>query len=50
LLPALLISTIATFNASAAAAASLLATAVSTFFTQVFTLDLIALFLAAFVY
>ena len=37
------------FRAAFAASASLFAIAVSTFFTQVLTLDLIALFLAAFV-
>ena len=49
MLPALLISAIAAFKASAATALSLAATAASTYFIAVLTLDLIALFLAAFV-
>lgn len=40
---------VAAFKAALAASTSFCATAASTFFTAVFTLDLIALFLAAFV-
>lgn len=46
---ALSISTVAAFNASNAAALSFAAIAASTFFIDVLTLDLIALFLAVFV-
>ena len=46
---ALLIVEIASFNATSAAALSLFATAASTFLMEVFTADLIDLFLAAFV-
>ena len=48
LLAALLISPVAASNAAAAASLSFAAIAASTFFTEVFTADLIALFLSAF--
>ena len=49
LLPAFVISTIAALRAVLAASTSFCATAASTFLIAVLTLDLIALFLAAFV-